>query len=134
MASNQEDFVFVESHFEDQQDSFDDDSDWELVELLESAAEDLDDWEGVDSDDEYILVGALDNEAPPPPPDQLPTAQITQQQVSDDLECTFCLDAYVLGETVCVSACKHYFHVQCLAPWRKQHSTCPVCRQKVTPS
>ena len=116
MASNQEELIFVESHFEepDEQVSFDDsdlfveshfeepdeqvssdDSDWELLEsTLGEAAEEEDDWERVDSD-EFIMVAP-----PPPPPEtlQLPVAQITQQQVHEGLPCQFCSQAYGIGD------------------------------------
>lgn len=63
--------------------------------------------------------------------EQLPTYQVTSQQVEDDLQCIVCLQEYELEETVCQTPCKHYFHADCLTPWIKTNPTCPVCRQQV---
>ena len=82
--------------------------------------------------------GTVDNEAPlmphseiPRQIEQLPTTQITSQQVDDGLKCSVCLREYDLEETVCQTECKHYFHADCLACWIERKPTCPMCRQSI---
>jgi hypothetical protein len=50
------------------------------------------------------------------------------------LECPICLEAFVHG-AACgeVPACRHLFHQECIAPWMKCSSTCPVCRADIVP-
>ncbi|KAK4757988.1 hypothetical protein SAY87_019289 [Trapa incisa] len=50
---------------------------------------------------------------------------------SYDSSCSICLSDYQDTDTVRVlPECKHFFHVKCVDPWLKQHSTCPICRKQ----
>lgn len=43
--------------------------------------------------------------------------------------CTICLVEFVDGEKIRVlPKCNHEFHVPCIDPWLKSHSSCPNCR------
>ena len=43
-------------------------------------------------------------------------------------ECPVCKEAYVVQEEVKCMPCRHRFHIDCLDPWLKMKSNCPVCR------
>nr|CAD1842277.1 unnamed protein product [Ananas comosus var. bracteatus] len=43
--------------------------------------------------------------------------------------CTVCLDSLKAGDMVrSLPACTHMFHADCIDPWLRLHSTCPLCR------
>ncbi|KAK4757987.1 hypothetical protein SAY87_019288 [Trapa incisa] len=51
---------------------------------------------------------------------------------SYDTSCSICLSDYQETDTVRIlPECKHFFHVKCVDPWLKQHSTCPICRKQL---
>mmetsp|Transcript_15994 Transcript_15994/g.19844 ORF Transcript_15994/g.19844 Transcript_15994/m.19844 type:complete len:387 (+) Transcript_15994:168-1328(+) len=47
------------------------------------------------------------------------------------ITCPVCLENMVLGDTVKILPCKHYFHPYCLLPWLKKRCTCPSCRYEL---
>lgn len=48
-------------------------------------------------------------------------------------ECAVCLGAFDAAELLRVlPACRHAFHAECIDTWLLAHSTCPVCRRRVT--
>jgi hypothetical protein len=48
-------------------------------------------------------------------------------------ECAVCLGAFDAAELLRVlPACHHAFHAKCVDTWLLAHSTCPVCRRRVT--
>ena len=49
-----------------------------------------------------------------------------------DDACAVCQDAYHLGQDVLWVPCDHVFHRDCILPWLKSSSTCPICRSHVT--
>ncbi|XP_065575196.1 E3 ubiquitin-protein ligase RNF126-like [Artemia franciscana] len=84
---------------------------------LETGSESLDssgmDSDGSDSSDFESLV----------------SVNITEEQVKKSSECSVCLDDYKLQESVKKLPCSHLFHKDCIIPWLRLHSTCPVCRE-----
>ncbi|CAD6261932.1 unnamed protein product [Miscanthus lutarioriparius] len=48
-------------------------------------------------------------------------------------ECAVCLGTFDAAELLRVlPACRHAFHAECVDTWLLAHSTCPVCRRRVT--
>ncbi|KAL3839903.1 hypothetical protein ACJIZ3_024494 [Penstemon smallii] len=51
----------------------------------------------------------------------------------DGLECAVCLAKFEDIEILrLLPKCKHAFHIDCIDLWLEKHSTCPLCRQKVS--
>lgn len=47
--------------------------------------------------------------------------------------CSVCLSQICKGEKVkSLPVCNHRYHVDCISPWLKNHTTCPLCRNKIT--
>ncbi|KAK3237148.1 hypothetical protein CYMTET_52755 [Cymbomonas tetramitiformis] len=55
-----------------------------------------------------------------------------QNDLEDD--CCICLSAPCNGEGIRVLPCKHIVHSECIGPWFKAHSCCPLCKQDVLAS
>lgn len=52
----------------------------------------------------------------------------------DGLECSVCLSKFQDVEILrLLPKCKHAFHIDCIDQWLEKHSTCPLCRQKISP-
>ncbi|KAH7289339.1 hypothetical protein KP509_31G070900 [Ceratopteris richardii] len=48
------------------------------------------------------------------------------------VSCAICLAEYEDDQKLRVlPACKHSFHTECIDPWFRSHSTCPLCRKQV---
>ncbi|KAA8534942.1 hypothetical protein F0562_029842, partial [Nyssa sinensis] len=49
------------------------------------------------------------------------------------LECAVCLSKFEDIEILrLLPKCKHAFHIDCVDQWLEKHSSCPLCRQKVS--
>jgi E3 ubiquitin-protein ligase RNF115/126 len=79
------------------------------------------------------LLNNLDGSGPPPMPkqdiQQLPSVQITEEDTSKNLQCTVCMEDFVLKESVRQLPCGHKFHDDCIIPWLEMHGSCPICRK-----
>ena len=42
--------------------------------------------------------------------------------------CSVCKDEFEVEQECLYLPCKHYFHVECINPWLKEHNSCPICR------
>jgi len=63
--------------------------------------------------------------------EKLPKLLITEQEVSEKVDCAVCKDEFTLNEEAIKLPCEHKYHVDCIHPWLKQHNTCPVCRYEL---
>ncbi|RWW70099.1 hypothetical protein BHE74_00022236 [Ensete ventricosum] len=53
--------------------------------------------------------------------------------VRDGLECAVCISKFDGDEVLrLLPKCKHAFHIDCVDRWLEAHSSCPLCRCKVT--
>ncbi|CAL5038854.1 unnamed protein product [Urochloa decumbens] len=62
-----------------------------------------------------------------------------QRKVADAGEeaaaCSVCLGAFESGEIVkLLPVCLHLYHAECIDPWLRKHSTCPVCQSETDPA
>ncbi|XP_057847439.1 putative RING-H2 finger protein ATL62 [Cryptomeria japonica] len=65
--------------------------------------------------------------------DGLPIAEYKSQSMSEDLECVVCLSNFEENEKIRVlNSCNHSFHVECINMWLQSHTSCPICRQRVS--
>ena len=48
--------------------------------------------------------------------------------IQEDFQCSVCLTPYEAGDEVRTINCLHYFHPDCIDPWLRIHSTCPICK------
>ena len=52
----------------------------------------------------------------------------------EGLECSVCLSKFEDTEMLrLLPKCKHAFHIDCIDNWLIKHSSCPLCRHKVSP-
>ncbi|CAF0970280.1 unnamed protein product [Rotaria sp. Silwood1] len=74
-------------------------------------------------------VGLCDNDI-----ERLPTMAYrkTSKSSSTDEKCAICLSEYKTGEIVKRLRCKHFFHPECIDPWLKTSTQCPICRRQQT--
>ncbi|XP_052207852.1 RING finger protein mug145-like [Diospyros lotus] len=57
-----------------------------------------------------------------------------EELVGDEEGCNcgaICLEKFEPREEVTVTPCDHLFHEECIMPWLKSNSRCPVCRFSV---
>lgn len=47
------------------------------------------------------------------------------------LECSICLESFVLGDELIRLPCGHRFHAVCLDPWVRIRGDCPYCRSVI---
>jgi len=43
-------------------------------------------------------------------------------------DCSICIGPMPEGDTLVQLQCGHFFHKDCLAPWLKRSTYCPVCK------
>ncbi|KAK3024590.1 hypothetical protein RJ639_044214 [Escallonia herrerae] len=80
----------------------------------------------------------INNRSGPPPAsrssiDALPTIKISKKDMRSDSHCAVCKEKFELGSHARKLPCDHIYHSDCIVPWLVQRSSCPVCRQEVTP-
>ncbi|CAF0825560.1 unnamed protein product [Adineta steineri] len=76
----------------------------------------------LDYSDETPSVGLSNNDI-----EHMPTMTYRKSKTKDD-KCAICLSEYKNDETVKRLRCEHLFHAECIDPWLKTSSQCPICR------
>ncbi|CAF0940768.1 unnamed protein product [Adineta ricciae] len=79
--------------------------------------------------DETPVVGLTDSEL-----ERLPTMIYTKSctTIQVDDKCAVCLSEYIGGDKLKHLRCKHFFHSDCIDPWLKTSTRCPICRGEQT--
>lgn len=65
--------------------------------------------------------------------DALPTVKISRKDIRSDSHCAVCKEKFQLGSQAKKLPCKHIYHCDCIAPWLVERTSCPLCREEVTP-
>ncbi|KAH9294647.1 hypothetical protein KI387_038235, partial [Taxus chinensis] len=61
--------------------------------------------------------------------DAMPAVKISEEHLRSDFnQCVVCMEEFELGCETRQMPCKHLYHAECIFPWLKLHSSCPVCR------
>jgi hypothetical protein len=58
-------------------------------------------------------------------------ASATNQLVLGRDSCAVCMTDFDLGDTLRLLPCLHRYHIECIDPWFKDKTTCPICNQDV---
>ncbi|CAN8288382.1 unnamed protein product [Cochlearia groenlandica] len=64
--------------------------------------------------------------------DALPNVKVDKEILESEMnQCAVCIDEFEYGVFAKEMPCKHVYHRDCLLPWLKLHSSCPVCRHEL---
>lgn len=66
--------------------------------------------------------------------DELPVVKVNSHHLESKIQCSICLENFVLDEEGMSLPCNHLHHKFCIIPWLQLHATCPVCRHLLPPS
>ena len=86
---------------------------------------------------EASLADASDHDAAdtsPAAPPPAPLAEVpppAQPQAEAPPQCSICMEDITRGQDARALPCSHSFHRACVDRWLRQHSACPVCRERV---
>ncbi|XP_054807177.1 uncharacterized protein LOC129309578 isoform X2 [Prosopis cineraria] len=117
----------------------------DILEALEDAVGDISDM-GIAEDmfqahrdfneDDYEMLLALDENnhqhagASAHQINSLPQSTIQTDNFQE--ACAICLEIPVMGETIRHLPCLHKFHKDCIDPWLRRRTSCPVCKSSIT--
>ena len=61
--------------------------------------------------------------------------KIKKRKIKEDelllSDCVICLETYVIGESISILSCGHFFHSKCLNEWFEKKEDCPLCRLEI---
>ena len=67
--------------------------------------------------------------------EQLPIRKFNASECgANNRECSVCIESFKNGDDVMCLPCFHTYHKNCITPWLKTKSTCPVCKHQITSS
>jgi hypothetical protein len=55
-------------------------------------------------------------------------------ETMNDLQCTICLEEFILKEKICILECNHIFHIKCINNWiitKYDNAKCPNCNSNI---
>ncbi|KAK7294543.1 hypothetical protein RJT34_17432 [Clitoria ternatea] len=59
-------------------------------------------------------------------------ASVKEVEEDESDYCSVCLSQICRGEKIkSLPVCNHRYHAECIGAWLKNHSTCPLCRNKI---
>ncbi|OMO96800.1 Zinc finger, RING-type [Corchorus olitorius] len=61
----------------------------------------------------------------------MPTVEIDESHICDELCCAVCKEQFELGTKVRNMPCNHLYHSNCILPWLQLRNSCPVCRHEL---
>ncbi|XP_050294124.1 E3 ubiquitin-protein ligase Iruka isoform X2 [Anthonomus grandis grandis] len=81
------------------------------------------------------MLNQMDSTGPPPLSkaviDAIQVVEVSQEQVSQNMQCSVCWEHFSFKEQVRQLPCFHIYHELCIRPWLELHGTCPICRQNL---
>lgn len=60
-----------------------------------------------------------------------PVVKLDQKQLSENGECSICLEEFECDGKALILSCNHYFHEACIKRWFQEQNFCPICKQEV---
>lgn len=82
-----------------------------------------------------VVVAAAVPEVVTEMPAVMPTLNIDNyvgpSNQDDDLLCPICLSEFIVGETIKILPCKHFYHRLCIDKWFERKLTCPKCKRDI---
>ncbi|KAK4266298.1 hypothetical protein QN277_027242 [Acacia crassicarpa] len=117
----------------------------DILEALEDAVGDIGDMESAEdmfqahrdfNENDYEMLLALDENnhqhagASVHQINSLPQSTIQSDTCQE--ACAVCLEIPVMGETIRHLPCLHKFHKDCIDPWLRRRTSCPVCKSSIT--
>ena len=55
--------------------------------------------------------------------------KVSPNMNEEQKRCTVCFTEFEPNEDVKFLFCMHIFHQECIDPWLKENSTCPICKK-----
>ncbi|GMJ01831.1 hypothetical protein like AT1G04790 [Hibiscus trionum] len=115
----------------------------DILEAMEAAVGDADDM-GMAShifqvqrdfnENDYEMLLALDdnNQHGGASVHQINSLPLSKVQTDNYEDCAVCLETPAIGETIRHLPCLHKFHKDCIDPWLRRKTSCPVCKSSIT--
>lgn len=63
--------------------------------------------------------------------ESMPTVEIQESHICDEINCGVCKEAFELGVHVKKMPCQHLYHSDCILPWLALRNSCPICRHVI---